>query len=289
MKLGVADMEASFVPGKRSQIPMKDGQWDGLPEIERLKLVLDIISKSDFDFLELGVPWINEQSPAHDFKEVTELISKRGLVVGGYSSLMPGHLKTVGPEVNWDEIAVYLRKVFQNCHKLGGEYIVFGSGDSRNLPKQYSPKKAVDDIYQFLTLAAEIIREGHYDFKLILEPLNTDECNFINDLREAYEIVSSISSPSVGILLDTYHAFLQPNPFWTDLPRVCDKLYHVQLAQPEDRHYPGHLKVNGHFDFKRLFIILKDCGYTGEMSVECIFTDLKKQITPCYEFLRNLT
>ena len=104
-------------------------------------------------------------------------------------------------------------------------------------------------------------------------------------MGEAYEIACLVDSPAIGVLLDTFHAWRQPISMWQELPEVADKLCHVHLAQPEDRGWPGHMAAADSFDFGRLFQVLKDLSYTGRLSVECLFEDLREEITPCHKFL----
>ena len=288
MNLGIVDMEANFVPGSGNQMGVERDEWQRLAPLDRLGAVLDVVSKSSFGYVELGVPWVNEHSIPVAAREVQALVSERGLKVGAYCSLVPGDIKSVGPEADPARLRAYLERVFANCDAVGGSAIVYGSGASRNIPDGYPRDSALEDVVSFLRMMDEIIAEQEYSFKIAIEPLNTGECNFINSLGEAYEIACLVDSPSIGVLLDTFHAGQQPVSLWKELPLVADRLYHVHLAQPEDRGWPGHMATDDSFEFDRLFRMLVDLSYGEKLSVECLFEDLAKEITPCYQFLNDL-
>ena len=285
MELGIVDMEANFVPGSGNQMGVEQREWWRLTPLERLGAALDVVSQSEFQYVELGVPWVNEHSIPVTAQEVQALVSERGLKVGAYCSLVPGDIKSVGPEADPSRLRGYLERAFANCDAVGGSAIVYGSGASRNIPDGYPRENALEDVVGFLQLMDEIIAEHAYSFKIAIEPLNTGECNFINSLGEAYEIACLVDSPAIGVLLDTFHAWRQPVSMWQELPEVADKLYHVHLAQPEDRGWPGHMSTADSFEFGRLFQVLKNLSYAGKLSVECLFEDLKEEITPCHQFL----
>ena len=288
MNLGICDMEANFVPGSGNQMGMELDEWQRLAPLDRLGSVLDVVSTSRFQYVELGVPWVNEHSIPVTAQEVRALVSERGLTVGAYCSLVPGDIKSVGPEAEPARLRAYLERAFANCDAVGGSAIVYGSGASRNIPDGYSRDSALEDVIGFLRTMDDIISEKGYSFKIAIEPLNTGECNFINSLGEAYEIACLVDSPSIGVLLDTFHAYQQPVSLWEELPIVADKLCHAHLAQPEDRGWPGHISTADSFEFDRLFQVLKDLSYVGRLSVECLFEDLGKEIMPCYRFLSEL-
>ncbi|MBT3393566.1 MAG: sugar phosphate isomerase/epimerase [Waddliaceae bacterium] len=288
LKLGIADMVANFVPGSGNPIGIPEATWQTMKPLEKLSIVIDIIKHSGFDYVELGIPWINDISQEYTSEDVFSLVKEKNMTVGSFCSLMPATLKVVGPNTDKIKIREYLENVFLNCSKIGGDVIVFGSGDSRNVPEGYSYENAEQDILNFLNTAAEIIERNKYDLKLVIESLNTEECNYINTLEEAYNIACKVDATSIGIVIDTFHAYRQKRNVIEEIPDIIDKVLHLHLAQPEDRRWPGSLQQEDSFDFIEFFGALKDNGYNGNATVECNFDNMQEQIGPCGETLKAM-
>lgn len=287
MKLGIVDMEANFVPGSGNQMGCPPEQWKQVAPLTRLERVLDVIDASGFEYLELGVPWLQREVTNVSAETVKELLSKRRRKVAAFCSFMPEHVKTAGPEFDMDRIEGYLSYILPICQVIGGDIIVFGSAPSRGVPHDFDKNHALEQLRQFLCEVADSIERNNFSFRIAIEPLNTDECNMVNSLGEAYALAEAVDSSHIGVLLDLFHAGKQPVPFEEELAYIKDKLFHIHLAQPEDRGWPGHLGVHG-FDFDRFFSLLKSIGYEGNASVECKFDNLPEEIEPCFDFLQDL-
>ena len=104
MELGIVDMGANFVPDSENQIGIERDKWASLSPLKMLSAILNIIKKSDFDYLELGVPWINEESFPITLQDIKSVIEEGKLKVKAYCSLMPAEIKTVGPKFNYEKI-----------------------------------------------------------------------------------------------------------------------------------------------------------------------------------------
>lgn len=286
MRFGICDMEASFVPRTGNQMAMPDDDWYGRSGEERLGTALRIIAESPFDFVELGIPWINDGPGALPAARVESLLAEHELRVGAYNSFIPPDMPVVGPAVRWADVRAYVENVFENCARLGGSLVVFGSGDSRVIPPGYSRDAAVDDVRRFLTMCVEVVAERGYPLRVALESLNTDECNFINSIGEGRDVVEGVDD-TVGLLLDCYHLGLQDGDYWADLERSLDRVIHVQIVEPMTRRRPG-FSASPDFDYTRLVRLLRDSGYAGDVSVEAIFEDLAGEIAPCHEFLTTV-
>lgn len=280
MNFAIVDMEANFVPGSGNQMGVRSDEWLKSDPLTRLSEVLDIIAESDFEYLELGTPWICGDR----YDEVRNLVESKKLETIAGCSLVPSNIKTVGPEFNEKNIGNYLDIVFERFGELCCKFIVFGSGGSRNVPAGYPKKDAFGDVVKFLKIADGIIRKNNYPFKIAIEPLCKAECNFINSLKEAYDVACAADSSNVGVLMDLYHACLQENPFWGELDLIKDKLFHIHLAQPSSRLWPG---CTDDFDFGRLALELGRINYVGHLSVECNFNNLPVEISKCHDFLKR--
>jgi sugar phosphate isomerase/epimerase len=182
-------------------------------------------------------------------------------------------------EVDFERLKKYVSSALRRISALGGEIVAFGSGGARKSPEGFDKKKATQQIKDFLNMASEIA--GRTNITLAVEPLNKNETNMINTLKEAKELCESINKDNIRLLFDTFH-FDMEKESWEDLSSCMDKVVHVHVADT-GRYFPG----SGNFDFKPLFDILKKCGYNKRISCECGFKDFKKESESTIKYLKR--
>ncbi len=292
MKFGVADMELNFVPGteQNSQMGMPRKEWNQKSPRERIFQVIDLIHSNGFDFVELGCPWLNNSVDDQVFEDLFKFINEKNIKVEALCSLVPGDIKTAGPELDLKKLRNYLELVFSRAEKLGVKAIVFGSGVARNIPDNYDYQKGIEDFKQSLTLCADIIEQNNYNFKIGIESLNKNESNLINDIEEAYNIAKELNRDSIGLTLDVYHCTRQESELFENLKKYAPISYHIHLNQPENRNWPGNLSSkDDSFDFKTFFNSLVQSGYSYNASVECIYRDLTTELKPTINYLEKTT
>jgi D-psicose/D-tagatose/L-ribulose 3-epimerase len=99
--------------------------------------------------------------------------------------------------------------------------------------------------------------------KLAVEPLNRFETFFLNTAADAKRFVDEVSSPQIGILLDTFHANIEEKSV-AKAYRLCGRrLFHVHACE-NDRGIPG----SGHVDWPGVIGALKEIGYDGWLTIE---------------------
>ena len=116
-------------------------------------------------------------------------------------------------------------------------------------------------IYCFI-FAAEIL--GEKGIFVAIEPLCKKECNFLNTVKETFDLLQSLPEGPKGINCDFYHAG-QENESLSVLNRAGSLLRHCHIAHPVTRKAP--LPDDG-ADYQAIFQALKDCGYDGTISFE---------------------
>jgi sugar phosphate isomerase/epimerase len=103
--------------------------------------------------------------------------------------------------------------------------------------------------------------------RLVIEPLNRYETDFLHNTAEGLAFIKKIGNPNLGLLLDTYHANIEESsraePFRE--ASTAGRLWHVHIAD-NNRLPPG----KGLIDFKTILSMLKECGYTGFLSAELL-------------------
>ena len=103
------------------------------------------------------------------------------------------------------------------------------------------------------------------DVDIIVEPINRYETNFLNTIQESVEFAETIGLPNVGVMGDTFHMNIEERDFVESLQQAGKHLKYVHLAD-SNRWPPGR----GHIDFARIIATLKQIGYGGYLSIECL-------------------
>lgn len=101
--------------------------------------------------------------------------------------------------------------------------------------------------------------------RLVIEPLNRYEINFLNTIEETLEFISSLDCPNIGILADSFHMNIEETDFYQSIFKTGCFLWHFHIAD-SNRWAPGF----GHTDFLPLFKALQDIHYQGFVSAEIL-------------------
>ncbi|MGE4587138.1 MAG: sugar phosphate isomerase/epimerase family protein, partial [Mangrovibacterium sp.] len=196
------------------------------------------------------------------------------------NSFVPGNMKSVGSEAVHAEILVYMETAFRRAQKAGVKIIVFGSGGSRSIPEGFSRMDARRQFVELCRAMAPLAAK--HGVTVVLEPLNRNECNFINSVKEGGEIVEEVDHPNFRLLADLYHMKMDgEGP--ESLLQYGHLIRHTHIAEKEGRSAPGTHQE----DFSSYFKALKQAGYQGKMSLECRWTGLAEQAGPALQTLRK--
>jgi D-psicose/D-tagatose/L-ribulose 3-epimerase len=109
---------------------------------------------------------------------------------------------------------------------------------------------------------------GERGVRLGIEPLNRFETSLVNTADQAMEIVERVDSPSVGVLLDTFHMNIEEKEQAAAIRRAGDKLVHFH-ACGNDRGTPGA----DHIAWPAIVAALRETGYDGAVVIESFTPD----------------
>lgn len=101
--------------------------------------------------------------------------------------------------------------------------------------------------------------------KLVLEPINRYENNFLNTAQEALFFLDKIDSSGCGILLDLFHVNFEEASFEQAILETANRLWHIHISD-SNRWPPGY----GHTNFSAIIKVLKLAGYRGYLSAELL-------------------
>ncbi len=160
----------------------------------------------------------------------------------------------------------YLIALGDACADLGGHLMVFGSPAQRNLLDGVTREQAIE--YAAEVFAGALPRLAERDVCICIEPLTTNETDFIRTCAEAVELIERVEANS-----DVDNFFLhqdvkamvgqETDPVPTLLHRHVDRLGHVHV---NDTNLLG--PGMGDTDFVPILKALEDIQYDGWVSVE---------------------
>ena len=101
--------------------------------------------------------------------------------------------------------------------------------------------------------------------RLVLEPVNRYEINFIHSLSDAAHLLDAVGAPNLSLMPDVFHMNIEDRTIAGELERFGPRISYVHLAD-SNRLAPGQ----GHTDFAAIFAALQRIGYQGWASVEIL-------------------
>lgn len=196
--------------------------------------------------------------------EVRRQAEAAGLDVVGLHWLLA---KTQGLHLTSPDKAVrratsdYLGELVRLCRDLGGEVLVLGSPQQRNL----LPGVTMDQAMEF---AADVLRDSvsvleETDVVLAVEPLGPAEGDFLNHAADAVQLIEMVNAPRCRLHLDCKAMSSEPEPI-ADIIRANASLMQHFHANDANKLGPGF----GEIDFVPIFAALQAVGYGGWISVE---------------------
>ena len=168
---------------------------------------------------------------------------------------------TSADEATRQRTAKYLIELARCCRELGGDILVFGSPAQRHIPAGATHSHATT--YAIDTLKRALPGLADQGVKLCLEPLTSQETNFLNTCSEACAILDSLQHPNLALHQDVKAMSSEAAPVPDLIRKYAKQTAHFHANDPNKRG-PGF----GAVDFVPIFQALKDCNYQGWVSVE---------------------
>ena len=217
--------------------------------------------------------------PEAQFVKNIERIKKAKCKVFLCNIFFPGStIKIAGPNVNEQRVLGYADTVFSRAKRAGVPYIILGSGGARRIPDGYDIKKAQDDFAVLCRKLAEVAAK--YGITLVLESLETAECNFVISLKSAAEVVRAANHPNFRLNADIFH-MLREGESPQSIIDAGDLIVYCEIAEKQTRSLPG---VRGD-DFKPYLRALRKVNYKGYIFIEGNTTDPKNDMPLSFKYL----
>ena len=224
---------------------------------------LPIMKKLGYNYME---PAFNAMYRATDeeFEELLATKNELGLTSVSANGMFVEEIKLLEGKDSYGKVGEYLDFVFERGKKLGVPVSILGSGGARKIPDGMSKEEATE---RFCRLLTDVISPyaKKYDIIVGIEELRKEECNFINNCREAMEIVRAVNLPNIKLLVDYYHAMLGGDTL-EEIASYADDIVHVHIASPKNnRCVPNE---DDYEDCREFFAMLKRINYQGAISLE---------------------
>ncbi|MGD9882077.1 MAG: sugar phosphate isomerase/epimerase family protein [Reyranella sp.] len=201
--------------------------------------------------------------PAARRADIRRSCRDAGLEVSGLHWLLaaPAGLSiTTADRAVWRQSVDVLAASVELCAELGGTYLVHGSPAQRRASSADDRSRAEEA----WLLAAEQAAAARVAY--CIEPLAAPDCNFVNTLAEAAEIVRRLGNPALRTMIDTLAAgLMEPEPVADAIRRWMPTglLAHVQFND-RNRRGPGQ----GEDRFAPVVRALRETGYGGWIAME---------------------
>jgi sugar phosphate isomerase/epimerase len=118
---------------------------------------------------------------------------------------------------------------------------------------------------------------------LVIEAVNRYESDFLNTISECTDFIEAFPTDKLKVHIDTFHMNMEEDCIADSIIRAGSRIGHVHLAD-SNRRYPGQ----GHYNFTETLDALKQAGYEGALSVECLsFPTPSEAAWGAYRFLRE--
>ncbi len=202
------------------------------------------------------------------------------LPIAAYNCFLPGDLRVTGPDVDAARLAIYAERACRRASASGASIIVFGSGAARKVPDGWPRERAEEQLIEAMRLAGRAAAAA--GIMIAMEPLCRAETNILNTVAEGLGYLKRARTGGLAVLCDLYHLAAEQEPL-ADLDAAAGLLVHVHIAEPVGRGPPRP----GGTACREFFAKLKAIGYDGRVSLECGWSDMRKELAPTLEFLRR--
>ncbi len=203
--------------------------------------------------------------PADERRRIRETAAQYGLQIIGLHWLLAKteglHLTTADAAVR-NATAEYLVELGLACADFGGDLMVFGSPQQRNLEDGMPREQAYANAAE--VFRAALPRMAERSVRICMEPLTPKETNFVNTCAEAMELIAMVGAPNFVLHQDVKAMVgAESDSIPTLIQRYAGRVGHFHV---NDTNLLG--PGMGDTDYAPIFQALNDVKYPGWVSVE---------------------
>lgn len=211
---------------------MKLGACLGYGDAEKFEFAI----KCGLDFAETDFENI-ANAPKEEFESFCEKIRNAGIPVLSANHFLPGDLKIVGDNIDYERIDKYLETGFERASRLGIKNVVFGSGKARSFDEGYSKELARNQVVKFLKeyVSPKAVK---YGVNVVVEPLSFAETTMIFTVKDGVDLAGECDFKGVFGLADLYHVYSN-NDDIDGIANFKGQIKHAHIAEIKSRLYPN--------------------------------------------------
>lgn len=200
-----------------------------------------------------------------ELSKLREMIEQENVVIPSFMPAFfryPHSLSSPNDHVRQDSID-YMLRCADNANILGAEVLLVVPGRSLNGQK-------VEDAFQRLmdSINQVCVYCEQYELKLGIETANEAVTNLVVTHQDALKIVNSLEHPSLGVVLDTGHLYLNQEDLIDVMDNLDDLLLQFHVNDNDGVHQQNLIPGDGTFNFSNFINVLKSYEYHGFLSVE---------------------
>lgn len=243
---------------------------------------ISLLEQAGYDYAELKAveTLASERVDEKKFDDYLKLIERSKVKAEIFSKFLSKSIRVVGPNASFKKFKDYVDVVVPRARKLGGEIIVWGSGDSRNIPEDFSIRNAEEQFQRCLEYTVGICAE--HKMRIAIEPLSCPWSNWLNTVDECLNLLEKVDNKEIGITADVEHMVKEGEDIEKSLYKAGKRIFHVHLCD-NNRKAPG----KGFLDFRKVAKALIGIGYRERGSIEAEI-DLKKELRVVKNFLDSI-
>lgn len=238
---------------------------------DSLKEKLDTMEKWGFEGLEVGGRELGGR-----VRELKEALKSRPIRMSAICAGFEGWLIADDPEIR-NKAMSSMKEILSAAGELGstGLIIVPAFNGQKSLPHKearelltgfdrWDRRKEHDPKPLLLELGEHAHKAGT---RILLEPLNRDECYFLRTLADGASICKDVNHPGIAMMGDFWHMTWEETSDSGAFITAGDYLRHVHMASRRKRRTPGE---DGEADnYVDGFRGLKAIGFQDYVSFEC--------------------
>jgi D-psicose/D-tagatose/L-ribulose 3-epimerase len=244
--------------------------------------LIPLAAGAGYDYVELAVA--NSLRPeAEGIQHITALskILYQSNIESETTNLMlPAGLRCVAMGVDESRLEKYFAAATERAAMVGAKVMVFGSGGQRNIPNSLAFAEGRQQFINALKIAGKYAAK--HKVVIAVEPLNRSECNLINSVAQAVELVQEIDYGSVRVLSDLYHIQTETQSF-SETTAAKGRLAHVHVAG-RGRRAPIE---DDYTILCEYFTSVKAAGYDQRISIEANWADFSVQAAVSLDVLQR--
>ena len=232
-----------------------------------------------------GIELMTKKPAALDGPALRQFLADTRLVLVGLCTghvFGEDHLGLVTPELKIDPRAMARLKEFIDLASFFRPGTLVTIGRSRGLGDSERKEATLLTATEAIQDLSDYARARQV--RIILEPINRKEARYVNSTLDGVDLVRRVNRPNFGLMLDTYHMYLEDVDMIASLYEAAPFCWHLHISD-SNRCYPGSGKI--HFD--RVIAALNEIGFNGFIGTEIQpWPDPDSAARLSIEFLRKL-